>query len=372
MIVLRAASLIALATSVALLGDYTSLSPAFCTAADAGCGAVRRSSLGYPLGIPMPAFGVAGFTTLFALSMFDTPFRRRFLPPMAALGAVAALALLVIQAVMVKTFCAFCVIVDVSGIVAGVAAWMWVKASAETPAPAKKRRSVPPEPADSLKPWAWWVLATIAVAAPVLWPRVKPIPPVPEPIRALYKPGKINVIEFADYQCPFCRMLHPELKKIVHEYGSQVHFMRLNLPLKSHPFSFDAAKVAVCAEASGKGEPVADALFATEDLSLPAIKKLAVGLGVPAAELERCLEDPETAARIHREEQLLRSTGFEGLPTTYIGAKRIVGAREPEVFREAFEAAKRGEGNEGIPPWLFVGILGLLLGGTVGFGRSRA
>jgi protein-disulfide isomerase len=320
----------------------------------------------------MPVFGVAGFAVLFCLSMITAPLRRRFLPYVGVLGAVAATLLLVVQAVVVKTFCALCVIVDVSGIVAGMAAFLWGRSTpAEAPAAPKKRRSVPPEPSDPLKAWAWWALATIAVAAPLAWPRVKPVPPVPETIRALYVPGKINVVEFADYECPFCRMLHPELKKLVAEYEGQVTFSRLNLPLKSHPNAFDAAKVAVCADVQGKGEAVADALFATEDLSLSALKALAIQHGLEPRKLDKCLADPQTEARIRREEQILRSAGFEGLPTTYIGAQKIVGVRPPEVFREAFEAAKRGEGNEGIPPWLFIGILGLLLGGTVSLGRER-
>lgn len=372
MTLLRAACLVALATSVALLLDYTSFSPAFCTSAETGCGAVRRSGLGYPLGVPMPVFGVVGFALLFALSMAPGV-RRRYLPAVAGLGAAAALALLVVQAAAVKTFCALCVVVDVSGLAAGGAALAWRRSAPTEPEPSskKKRPSRPPDAADPLRSWAWWILAVLAVAAPLIWPRVKPKPPVPDAIQALYVPGKINVVEFADYECPYCRMLHPELKKIIADYPGQVNFVRLNLPLKSHPHAFEAAKAAVCGDVLGKGESMADALFAAEDLSLGAIRRLAVEHGLDAEKLDQCLADPETVARIRREEQLLRSAGFEGLPTTYIGAERIVGVRPPEVFREAFERARRGEGNQGIPPWLFVGLLGLAVGGTVAAGRSR-
>jgi uncharacterized membrane protein len=122
MTLLRAACLIALATSVALLADYTSASPAFCTSSDTGCGAVRQSSWGYPLGIPMPAFGIAGFALLFSLSMIRAPIRRSALPIVGGAGALIALGLLILQAVSLKTFCAFCVVVDLAGVIAGVSA----------------------------------------------------------------------------------------------------------------------------------------------------------------------------------------------------------------------------------------------------------
>jgi protein-disulfide isomerase len=293
----------------------------------------------------------------------------------AGAGAVASLGLLVLQAVTLKTFCGFCVVVDSAGILAGIAALAWSRSphATDEPTPKKKKRSSRrPALADPLESWAWWVLALIAVAAPLIWPRVKPQPPIAPEIAALYVPGKINVIEFADFECPHCRRLHPELKKLIAEFGaSNVNFVRMNLPLKSHVNARGAAKAAICAEKQSKGDAMADALFASDDVSSSAIRRLALELGIDARELDRCMEDPETAARLRREEEILRAAGFEGLPTTYIGAQRIVGARAPEVFREAFERAKRGEGNEGIPAWLFIALIGLLAGGTVHLGRRR-
>ncbi len=376
MTLLRVACLLALATSVALLADYTSISPAFCTSADTGCGAVRRSGLAYPFGIPMPAFGIVGFALVFTLSMLRSPIRKQALAPAAGLGGLIAIALLVVQAVSLKTFCSLCIVVDLSGVVIGVAAILWWRKAPQselTPSPKKKKRvSRPPPALDVIEPWAWWTLAVLAVAAPVIWPRVKPQPPVAPEIAALYTPGKINVVEFADFECPHCRKLHPELKKLVAEYGAQVSFVRMNMPLKSHQHAYDAAKAAVCGDKQGKGDAMADALFASEDLSLESIRRLAVSVGLDAQGFDRCLADPETVARLNREERILRASGFDGLPTTYIGAKRIVGAQPTEVFREAFEQARRGEGNEGIPAWLFIALLGLLVGGTVHFGRKRA
>ena len=118
MLVLRVAVLIALGASAALAVDYLSLSPAFC-GAESGCGAVRRSGFGYLPGtsIPMPALGIAAFSTLFTLSLFES--RRKLLGSLAVTGGVLGVILLGLQVIVIGALCFLCVIVDVAAIVAG-------------------------------------------------------------------------------------------------------------------------------------------------------------------------------------------------------------------------------------------------------------
>ena len=61
---------------------------------------------------------------------------------------------------------------------------------------------------------------------------------------------------------------------------------------------------------------------------------------------------------------------FQGLPTTFVGGKKIVGARGEEVYRDAFERAARGEGQRGVPAWLFLAVLGAGAAVVVWLGRS--
>src|SRR6185436_13656384 len=72
--------------------------------------------------------------------------------------------------------------------------------------------------ADPLGGRAWGALLVLAIGAPLLWPLVKPAPPVPAVILAEYVPEKINVVEFADFECPYCRKLHPVLKQVIDSY----------------------------------------------------------------------------------------------------------------------------------------------------------
>jgi hypothetical protein len=67
---------------------------------------------------------------------------------------------------------------------------------------------------------------------------------------------------------------------------------------------------------------------------------------------------------------LLREAGFEGLPTTYVGSQRFVGVRTEEAWRDAFDRARRGEGDSGVPGPLFVTLLLGLCAAVLWIGRT--
>jgi predicted DsbA family dithiol-disulfide isomerase/uncharacterized membrane protein len=359
LLVLRVATLVALAASAALLSDYTADTPSFCSAAS-GCGAVRASELSHvSLGdgkfLPLPLFGLAGFAMLYAASLAS---RRATLLAAAVGGAVGGF-LLYTQAFVLHQFCWLCVTTDVSALVAAGAALLLRPSVWEDEAKAR------------LRPWAWWALGAVAVAAPLTWPSVKKAPPVPGSVLALYQPSKINVIEFADFQCPACRRFSGILKEVLAGYGERVHFVRLNKPLLMHQYARDAAHAAVCAEAQHKAEPMADALFATDDLTPSGIDKVAASVGLEPTAFEACVLDPKTDARVERESAMLVPPELEGLPTTYIGGKRLLGVQSPETVADALERAARGEGATGISGYVYlpmVGLLGLLV---LRFGSKR-
>jgi predicted DsbA family dithiol-disulfide isomerase/uncharacterized membrane protein len=372
---LRLLALVALAASTALLIDYMSQAAAFCSAGS-GCALVRASGFGYlvmgSLRIPVPVFGLLGFAALFAVTLVSaTDLRRKLVLALGALGAIVALVLLLIQAISIKQFCAFCVVVDVAGMLGGVSALLYFLAT-RPGTEITKSKSKPPPPSEPLKTWAWVVLGALAVGAPLLWSDLRPQPPVPPGVLAHYQAGKINVVEFADYECPFCRLLHDRLKAIIKDYPNKVNFVRLNMPLQSHESARPAARAGVCAEAQGKGEPMADHLFSAEDLSPAANRRAASELGLDVSAFDRCVESSDTDRRIDAEAKVLRDAGFQGLPTTFVGARMIVGAQAEEVFREAFARAERREGESGIPGPVFLGLLAVVAGAVIGVGRTSA
>lgn len=347
----RLSLLVALAASTALYVQYLNpMAASFC-GLGSGCDAVRRLGFfgySYFFGTPflsIPLVGVISFASLFAVSLRDPdgPWTVR----LAGAGAALAIALLVAQTFVVKAFCWLCTTADVAAILA------FVFASADRRASGNAAR-------DPLRGGAWAVLAVLAVALPPLWARVKPDLPVPDQIRALYVPGKINVVEFADFECPFCRMLHPVLKRVISEYPpGRVHFVRKHVPLPSHEEAAPAARAAVCAEAQGKGEELAEELMKGE-LSFDAIRVAAGRVGVELARWDLCLALSEADPRIQADMRLLETTGMFGLPTTYVQDVRLLGAVPEEDIRDAFARAARGGGGVHVPALVYAALCAIL------------
>jgi protein-disulfide isomerase/uncharacterized membrane protein len=360
---IRTAALIALAASGALLADYSGLAPTFCTAGS-GCAELRRSGFGsVPLlpdvYVPVPLIGVVAFGLLLGVSLLPNPDLRKRLTSLGSFVAAAVgLALLAVQAFVAGVFCAFCVAVDLSAIAAGIFAVFY-------------RRDARPA-SELVSPLAWAALGAVAFVAPYYWPKARPAPSVPPEIAKLYQPGKINVVEFADFQCPHCRRLHPRLKKLNAEYGDKVNFIRLNLPLAGHPNARPAAIAYVCADEQGKGEPMSDILFDAPSLGPGTELEAAEALKLDMGRFQRCLASKTAPERVEREARILQDAGFEGLPTTFVGSDKILGAQSEETFRAAYERAAHGVGQSGTPWPIYVFVTLAAMGAIAWFGRVRS
>jgi predicted DsbA family dithiol-disulfide isomerase/uncharacterized membrane protein len=355
----RLAAILALAVSAALLVDYTSSIPTFC-GVDSGCAAVRHSGYGFlPIAgiyVPLPVFGLLGFALLLGVAL--TARLRRFVPLVAGLGGVVGLGLFGLQWLKIGHLCSLCVTVDTLSVLS--AAGGLVLAFGEGDGGERSRLS--------LRWGAWPALGVLALLAPLSWPELRPASPVPAGVQKLYQSGKINVVEFADYECPYCRRLHPLLKTVVASYPGRVNFTRLNLPLHSHEFAHGAAQAQVCAREQGKGDAMADRLFLAENLRPEANRNTAKDLGVELAAYDECIASGKADRIIDAESKILIDDGLQGLPTTYVGARTIIGAQAEEVFRDAFDRAERGEGIEGVPaPVYWLSVLAIAAGiGWVG------
>lgn len=358
LVLCRAATLVAIVASAALYVHY--LNPAdsgFC-GLHSGCEEVRRSALSYFQSrfVSMPLVGLVAYASVFALSMARPEGGE--LAVVSGIGGFLALALVAVQAFYVGAFCWLCTVVDAAALVAAGSAV------------AHRRSTRSGElPFDPLTRGAWWSLFAVMLVAPFGWTAVKPAPPVPSVIRAEYEPGKINVIEFADFECPFCRKLHPLLKRVLADY-SNVRFVRKQVPLEMHEQARPAARAAICAEAQGKGEALADRLVEIE-LSPAAIRRAAVGTGVDVPTFDGCLASTDPDRRIAADTKLLEEAGMEGLPTTYIGGSRLLGVVSEAALRDALDRAARNESPGGVPGPAYAAFGVALLAGVTWFGRAR-
>ncbi len=356
---LRLAVLASLAGSSALVVDYLSPVASYC-GANSGCGQVRQHALSHlgSLFVPLPAVGLMAFTAVYTLSLL--PGERRRLAAIAAIvGGVGGAALLLVQKLAIGVFCSLCTVVNVGAVIAGIAGALYLASLDEGPAP------------EPLRDWAFMALGALAVSAPLAWPQLRPAPDLPPGVAAYYEPGKINVVEFVDFECPFCRLLHPKLKAVVREYGDRVNFVRLDLPLAMHPRARAAAHAHACATERGKGDAMADALFTTEDLSTAGLLRAGESVGLDRSYVQRCLGAKRTEEAVVGTERILRDSGrLEGLPTTFVGTAMLVGTQEEATLRDAFDRAEQGT-QGGVPGPVFVAAVVIAALLVMWFGRAR-
>jgi protein-disulfide isomerase len=366
----------ALAASAVLYVHYLSpLDSGFC-GPSSGCEAARRSGIGYfgSRYISLPLLAIVAFGALLGLSLrrpgapraerasglgslWQEPTVTLFAA--SGLGALGAVGLIAYQALALGEYCWLCLIVDGSAIASALFAFLVAQAA----------RRGSPAASGVLRPWAWLGIAALLVAAPLVWDAVKPVPPIPPTVAAVYEPGKINVVEFADFECPYCRRLHALIKPLLAEYGDAVHLVRAHRPLMQHAHAAHAARAAICAEAQGKGEEMANALFEIT-LSPESIPKAAEGLRLDPLTFDACLQSPETTAALERDAALLPDSELRGLPTTYVGNKQFVGVPTEAALRDALEKARKPPPATLSGP-VFLGLLALALGVVAFIGRRR-
>ncbi|MDB4953413.1 MAG: hypothetical protein JWO36_982 [Myxococcales bacterium] len=303
-IVALGVSLLGFAASIASFVDY--LGPTFC--AETGCELVRASAWSHPLGVPMPVLGAGYFATMIALAFVSRP---RFRIALAISGALWAVALIALQAFVIGAWCKLCMIVDPIAIVLAIL----VVAGAGT-LRLTVRRAV------SLVP----VLAVALFAIGAFGRHAQPAisSTLPAVVQHAQVPGQVTVVEFVDFECPFCRAMQTKLASAIE--GKPVSVVRKMVPLPQHEHALPAALAWCCAEAQGKGDAMAAALFAADpaELTPDRCEQIAARVG---CDLERYRRDfPATIGRVAADMLDARGAGIRSLPTIFIGNEQLVGA----------------------------------------------
>lgn len=359
-LLLRFALLVAIAASAALVVDYANAGdPAFC-GVTSGCFAVRTSGYAYLFGqIQLPYVGLVAYATLFGLA-FVAKNRITYgaLAGMATLGGLFAGYLLYLQHSVIGAMCPWCVAVDTSAIVAAGAS-LWALSNAM-----KDEASVQLPKASSV-PMVWLGAALLAFGAPVVWGRFPTEPPMAPAIQKEQVQDKLTIIAFTDFECPFCRRLHPVLHKVLEQHAERVHFTRKMNPLSGHPGAEPAALAYLCTPEPLR-EAVADKLYAAtpDKLTPEGAVLLAVSAGADATAMTECTKSAETKAKLEAEKKLFGELGGRGLPFTFVGKRVVLGANA-EGLESAVASELAGE-HFSLPLWAMFVVLGLVFVGAVG------
>lgn len=137
----------------------------------------------------------------------------------------------------------------------------------------------------------------------------------------------VTIVEFSDFQCPYCRDVQPTLKRIAEGYGDKVRLVFKHLPLTDiHPRALPAALAAFCAGEQGAFWQYHDALFASDDLSPEWLGQTAARLGLHPPRFESCLGSEKARSAVLRDVQEARRLGINGTPTFVINGNPVSGA----------------------------------------------
>jgi protein-disulfide isomerase len=139
--------------------------------------------------------------------------------------------------------------------------------------------------------------------------------------------AKITMVEFSDFQCPFCSRFAPTLDQVMAKYGDRVKLVFRHLPLPIHPQAPKAAEAAVCAQDQGKFWEMHDALFRNQNaLGVDGLKARAAELGLDAQAFATCLDSGTKTAAVAADAADARKVGIEGTPALFVNGRLIDGA----------------------------------------------
>ena len=143
----------------------------------------------------------------------------------------------------------------------------------------------------------------------------------------------VQIIEFSDFQCPFCQRAGPVLQKLRATFGDRVRLVFKDLPLPSHPNAFQAAEAAQCAHEQSKFWEYHDVLFANQNaLGRDDLKRHAAGLGLDAAKFNACFDEGRTGRLVQADMNESERYGVSSTPTFFINGRLLSGAQPFEVF----------------------------------------
>lgn len=152
----------------------------------------------------------------------------------------------------------------------------------------------------------------------------------------------VRLIEFSDFQCPYCKALHQSVKQALSEMGGEVQLVYKHLPLDFHPQAKNAALAAACASEQGKFEEYANKLFDSQadwsaSQGTAKFKIYAVQLKLSSADFNKCLDSKKYGDLIKKDEAEAEKFGITGTPAIFINGQFKNGAVSLEELKSIID-----------------------------------
>ena len=147
----------------------------------------------------------------------------------------------------------------------------------------------------------------------------------------------VTLVEFSDFQCPYCQAAAPTLKQVEQKFGDKVQIVYRQYPITNlHPFAFKAAEASLCANEQGKFWQMHDAMFADQKLlSVSDLKQTARRLGMNGKSFDSCLDSGRYVEQVQNDQKEGSRLGVTGTPAIFINGVSVEGGAVPYSVLEA-------------------------------------
>jgi len=177
----------------------------------------------------------------------------------------------------------------------------------------------------------------------------------PEPPTALYVPvldspfkgnpdALITIVQFSEFQCPFCARIIPVFDQLMEKYDGKIRIVYKHFPLDFHKDAMPAAKASIAAQEAGKFWEYHDLLFANQGaLRTDDLVKYGASVGLKSDVIQKALDNDQYGLRVEAEMKLGASLGVQGTPTSFVNGIPVYGAQTSgweELIDAQLELAK--------------------------------
>lgn len=151
--------------------------------------------------------------------------------------------------------------------------------------------------------------------------------------------AKVVLVEYSDFECPFCERHHPSMQQAVEDFGDDVAWVMRHFPLSFHPQAEPAALASECAADQGAFWEFGDTLFANQGLlSDDYYVEVAGDLGLNVSQFEDCYESAEFKSAVSEDYASGAAAGVQGTPATFVNGQLVSGAVPYETLAGIIQA----------------------------------
>ena len=155
----------------------------------------------------------------------------------------------------------------------------------------------------------------------------------------------VTIVEFSDFQCPYCGREVPVIDRILKEYDGKVRLVFRHYPLDFHTFAGKAAEAGACAQDQGKFWELHDKMFSNQGkLAVDDLKGYAKSVGMDASKFDKCLDSGEKKALVEEDMKAGSAAGVNGTPAFFINGVFINGAQPYEQIKQTVDRELKRKG----------------------------